>query len=872
MKNMSKFQRKICISQIIVSIVLVATVFLMPFPMEGGRTFGIQLLYSMIAKNGFEFDYIIFGIYVILSIFHIMRIVLLFRGKSIGFLYNLEKVGFGIGIIASALGAMISKSDFQPDGTLFFLLVFFAVGSIEFLYCRYQETLEDKEEELAEELEQVKEKKQHQRKVNHFPGKYPKEFYKVIWKMFRSRMKVQILMMMSEIVAATYLFIVLAMYSIMKQTYTLETDMTGDGLYGLFFNLGVSLIVLSILMMVLVSSWYMKEVRKDYRLLVVLGIRRRTAYVQFLLEYWVGVCVSAVIGLGIGSVGAVVLRSQLQKGMTEGMVLPDVLSPGFLEIGLVAYLILMLLALALNQENFLMLGQSVDRNEDTQRENCLERGIILWIIGGICFFLAAVAWYSRREWAEAIYIHIFTVLAVLLLLSGGMALWLKKRKKKTVYYSRLEKAVMFYHRFWNNVEQLFLVAVIQILSLSVFALSFVGAWMPQNIEKMYPYDIVVTAFETELPRLTEIAKQYHANVQQYPMVRMTSIYGSEKLSSWNGRRPIQWPQGQQIAISESTYQQMREFMGKEPKNLHLKGEEMHVVYQQDLSTRAHTIEYDTARTEKHLRFGQPLEYYDTADFRKVFPNRNIVSEERDSLTGIFHQGRQDNLIVLSDTYFQENYDQITMQNRENWETRQNTTRTEWKAYTIKERMNLTEGPTTLFCMNVRKDQVGQVAVQLQYLKEEHAFDAIWDRNIQPFYLRPEMIINTKSEIFFTKVANGFILLILLILGLFQYFTKIKSEEDNWKWENTFLKRLGMHKKERKEKLCSHLRFFCLMPIAIGVVVGGVFGWLTGTARLYTETEMIAYMVRMAVVYGIWFAVWMTAYKILIWILWRQMEK
>ena len=87
MKNMSKFQRKICISQIIVSIVLVATVFLMPFPMEGGRTFGIQLLYSMIAKNGFEFDYIIFGIYVILSIFHIMRIVLLFRGKSLSLIH-----------------------------------------------------------------------------------------------------------------------------------------------------------------------------------------------------------------------------------------------------------------------------------------------------------------------------------------------------------------------------------------------------------------------------------------------------------------------------------------------------------------------------------------------------------------------------------------------------------------------------------------------------------------------------------------------------------------------------------------------------------------------------------------------------------------
>ena len=67
---------------------------------------------------------------------------------------------------------------------------------------------------------------------------------------------------------------------------------------------------------------------------------------------------------------------------------------------------------------------------------------------------------------------------------------------------------------------------------------------------------------------------------------------------------------------------------------------MHVVYQQDVSVKAHTIDWDTTRTEDRLRFGQPLEFYNPNDYRAVFPSRNIISEERDCLTGSFHQGMQ----------------------------------------------------------------------------------------------------------------------------------------------------------------------------------------------------------------------------------------
>ena len=872
MKNRSKYQRKIRISKLMCSILMVLLVCFMPIQMEGSRTFGVRLFCTIVMETGWEWSYILFAVYGVLAVFHFWRILRIVRGRETGWVYCLEKVSFGVGILTPPVAAMILSSSFQPGGTVMYVYVGFVLGGLTFLYCRSQETLEEKEEELEEERRKAEEKRRHQKQADYFPGRYPKEFYQVIGKMFRSRMKVQILMMLSEVFSAASLFIVLSMYGIMKETYALESGITGDGLYGLFRSLGVILIVLSILMMVLMAAWYMREVRKDYRLLVVLGIRSRTAYIQFLLEYWAGALISAVIGTGIGSAGAVILRGQLQKGMPEGRVLPEVLTPGYLGLGMLAYLILMLLALALNQENFLQLGKSVDRNEDLQRENRLKKGIGLWLTVGIVLWGLAVAWDSRREWAETLYIHILTVVGAFLLLAGGMALWLKRREGKAVYYTRLEKTAMLYHRFWSNTERLFLLAVIHILSLAAFAVNFAGSWMPQEIAAMYPYDIVVTAYEAEIPKLQETARKYDAQVCQYPMLRMTSIYGSEKLSRWNGIRPIQWPQGQQIAISESTYQEMREFLGKEPKPLHLKGEEVHVVYQQDRSVRAHTIEYDTARTEKHLRFGQPLEYYNTADFRKIFPDRTIVNEERDSLTGMFHQGKQDNLVVCSDAYFQENYDRITAYNRKNWEIRQQITKAEWRAYTITHPANLTEGPTMLFCMNLDDGLVDQAAADLEYLKEEHDFDTIWDNNIQPFYVKSQMIVNTESEIFFTKIANGFILMVLLFLGLFQYFVKVKSEEDTWRWENQFWKRLGMREKKRKAKLAYQMGFFLYLPMLSGVFCGVVFAALTAKARLYTGSEIWHFAGSLAAVYGIWCLVWVLAYEILKWNLWKSLER
>ena len=48
-------------------------------------------------------------------------------------------------------------------------------------------------------------------------------------------------------------------------------SITGDGLYGLFRSLGLILILLHLVMMTMMSAWYIKEAKKDFRLLVILG-------------------------------------------------------------------------------------------------------------------------------------------------------------------------------------------------------------------------------------------------------------------------------------------------------------------------------------------------------------------------------------------------------------------------------------------------------------------------------------------------------------------------------------------------------------------------------------------------------------------------
>lgn len=112
--------------------------------------------------------------------------------------------------------------------------------------------------------------------------------------------------------------------------------------------------------------------------MVILGIRKNTAYRIFLVEFSINVLAAAVIGLPIGMIGAAVLRRGFARSFQGHIELPSVVSVSQVLIGFAAYVMLMILALGFNQENFISLGNSTELNEERKKRESLRHD---WLFG-----------------------------------------------------------------------------------------------------------------------------------------------------------------------------------------------------------------------------------------------------------------------------------------------------------------------------------------------------------------------------------------------------------------------------------------------------------------------------------------------------------
>lgn len=860
MRKKTNTRHSIWLLQIIIGIFMILSVVFIKYYVEGQYYFSWELIMKWIREKRFCLDYLIFLEGALFAVLFAVRTILLIAISRAGILYDLATISLWLS--AMAFIPVVQMKD--PSPYMISCGVLLLLSLAEFMGIRF---LEQREEihasyEAAHEQE-VKEKK-HKKKADYFPGKYPKEFYRIIRNNFRYYWKEQMLVFLAATLICAVTQTVLAVFTMARALYSEDGAlhfMVGEGLYTLFFNLGLILAVLSVFMMYMICSWYIREQQKEFRLLVVIGIRKRTAYLIFLVGYGCLILGGAVAGTLAGMALTAVTKNIFIREAAGGTELSGGITLGSTGAALLLFLLEMIFALGMNQGAFLALGRSTDLTDSVRGDRRPQTRLAAWILPGVVLFGLGWKWFSIREWAEMNMIYILPVSGMLLLILGLFAWFLKRRKGKEKYYETIFRWNSIYHRFWNSMGTFCFLAVVQFCILVIFTVQLTATLTKQDIASMYPYDYVYKAYEADVPELEEMIRENGVDARQYPMLVMTSIYGSDKLYAWGAARPIQWPQGQQIAISESTYTQLKKEKGETPSDLGLTGEEMHVVYQQDLSARTHTIDWDTLRMDKHLRFGQPLIYYNTADYLNVFPIREIRSEEKSSLIGSFCQGLQENLIVLSDEYFEENWQKITSYNRSHWEMRQQADLTEWRNYSYTHEGNMTEGPTVLFCLNVPEDRKAAVGDALTELSGRHKFDQTWDQQIQPLYEKTEMMRNKESEILFTRTAYAFIVLILMLISVFQYFTYVQKEEKNWKWEDTFLSRMGMRKKEREKKTEFLLKLYMFFPLGIGMACGVLYTALTLKARLFTSDELVQYIKTMAVVYAAYLCFYICIYEI-----------
>ena len=140
------------------------------------------------------------------------------------------------------------------------------------------------------------------------------------------------------------------------------------------------IIFLCVLLMYNLISNYSKVRNREYRTFLVLGIRTRTIYLLFAVEFGVSMILSAVTGLCSGGLVYTLIRHVLK----DRIALPPFFSIEVLGWGGIGFLLILVFATMLNQENILRMGNSTVLYEEKEAEtipNAVWRRIIfgLWV-------------------------------------------------------------------------------------------------------------------------------------------------------------------------------------------------------------------------------------------------------------------------------------------------------------------------------------------------------------------------------------------------------------------------------------------------------------------------------------------------------------
>lgn len=124
------------------------------------------------------------------------------------------------------------------------------------------------------------------------------------------------------------------------------------------------------------------------------------------------------------------------------------------------------------------------------------------------------------------------------------------------------------------------------------------------------------------------------------MLRATTPLGADISRLKKDYRTVLWPQGQHIAVSESSYRKLCRQAGKTPQKLNLSadGHRVHIVMQQNAASEAHNLEWYSGGGGNLFRLGAPLVAYDQNQVTRTYIPHD-ATYERTNLVGALHAGK-----------------------------------------------------------------------------------------------------------------------------------------------------------------------------------------------------------------------------------------
>ena len=89
-----------------------------------------------------------------------------------------------------------------------------------------------------------------------------------------------------------------------------------------------------------------------------------------------------------------------------------------------------------------------------------------------------------------------------------------------------------------------------------------------DTDKLYPYDFACMSYEEDDGYFAELSDTYAADIHTWPMLRCTTPLGAPytwEQAAANQYMGVMWPQGQHIAVSETSYQELKKAVGEQDR-------------------------------------------------------------------------------------------------------------------------------------------------------------------------------------------------------------------------------------------------------------------------------------------------------------------
>lgn len=229
--------------------------------------------------------------------------------------------------------------------------------------------------------------------------------------------------------------------------------------------------------------------------------------------------------------------------------------------------------------------------------------------------------------------------------------------------------------------------------------------------------------------------------------------------------------------------------------------------------------------DPHLRSGS-IRYYDLQSRDELYPPYKIKSQEKLVLTGMFHGGDQENIVVFSDAYFEQ------------------------QQKLVLDRLDKEPSPTQLVTIRTSKSMYPEIADRLEDFTKKNVSDSAWDAAILPCYEKQVRQHLAEGERFFKEIAFSAVIVSLLICSLFIFYLKYSLEVTELRRRDEMLDAIGMNGKDRLRLLHQELSAHSWWTLLSAAAVSAIFFIELPVMRMFSSKESgIYYMILLMILTG-----------------------